>query len=297
MKPYRVLRSPRHETLRVRGLDLHLTRWGPQASESLAPVFLLHGWADTGDTFQFMVDAFREDWPLVALDWRGFGRSEWAREGYWFPDYLADLDALLKQLSPRLPARIVGHSMGGNIASLYAGLCPERVRCVVNLEGFGLPRSPPDRAPEQLRKWLDQVKTAPTLKNYESFEQLAAIIRSRYPRFTEAQSMFVAQAWGRREADGRVHLLGDARHRWVNPVLYRRDEAEACWRGIRAPMLMLLGEQSEYLSRLGVDGSDDGLRVAVRGIEIIRIADAGHMLHIEKPDLVAPLVERFLSGH
>jgi len=297
MKPYRVLRSPRHETLRVRGLDLHLTRWGPQASDSLAPVFLLHGWADTGDTFQFMVDAFREDWPLVALDWRGFGRSEWAREGYWFPDYLADLDALLKQLSPRLPARIVGHSMGGNIASLYAGLCPERVRCVVNLEGFGLPRSPPDRAPEQLRKWLDQVKTAPTLKNYESFEQLAAIIRSRYPRFTEAQSMFVAQAWGRREADGRVHLLGDARHRWVNPVLYRRDEAEACWRGIRAPMLMLLGEQSEYLSRLGVDGSDDGLRVAVRGIEIIRIADAGHMLHIEKPDLVAPLVERFLSGH
>jgi pimeloyl-ACP methyl ester carboxylesterase len=297
MKPYRVLRSPRHETLRVRGLDLHLTRWGPQASDSLAPVFLLHGWADTGDTFQFMVDAFREDWPLVALDWRGFGRSEWAREGYWFPDYLADLDALLEQLSPRLPARIVGHSMGGNIASLYAGLCPERVRCVVNLEGFGLPRSPPDRAPEQLRKWLDQVKTAPTLKNYESFEQLAAIIRSRYPRFTEAQSMFVAQAWGRREADGRVHLLGDARHRWVNPVLYRRDEAEACWRGIRAPMLMLLGEQSEYLSRLGVDGSDDGLRVAVRGIEIIRIADAGHMLHIEKPDLVAPLVERFLSGH
>jgi pimeloyl-ACP methyl ester carboxylesterase len=297
MTPYRVLRPPRHETLRVRGLDLHLTRWGPQASDSLAPVFLLHGWADTGDTFQFMVDAFREDWPLVALDWRGFGRSEWAREGYWFPDYLADLDALLEQLSPRLPARIVGHSMGGNIASLYAGLRPERVRCVVNLEGFGLPRSPPDRAPEQLRKWLDQVKTAPTLKNYESFEQLAAIIRSRYPRFTEAQSMFVAQAWGRREADGRVHLLGDARHRWVNPVLYRRDEAEACWRGIRAPMLMLLGEQSEYLSRLGVDGSDDGLRVAVRGIEIIRIADAGHMLHIEKPDLVAPLVERFLSGH
>jgi len=297
MKPYRVLRLPRHETLSVRGLDLHLIRWGPPPSDCVAPVILLHGWADTGDTFQFMVDAFREDWPLVAIDWRGFGRSEWAREGYWFPDYLADLDALLEQLSPRLPARIIGHSMGGNVASLYAGLRPERVRCVVNLEGFGMPRTTPDQAPAQLRQWLDQVKSAPTLKDYGSFEQLAAIIRSRYPRFTEAQSIFVAQAWGRLEADGRVHLLGDARHRWVNPVLYRREEAEACWHGIRAPMLMLLGELSEYLPRLGVDGTDSGLQAAVRGIEIIRVADAGHMLHIEKADLVAPLVERFLIGH
>ena len=179
----------------MRGLDLHLTRWGPQPADPAAPVLLLHGWADTGDTFQFMVDAFRADWPLVALDWRGFGRSEWAREGYWFPDYLADLDALLEQLSPRAPAPLIGHSMGGNIASLYAGLRPERVRCVVNLEGFGLPRTTPEQAPAQLRKWLDQVKTAPALKDYESFEQLASIIQFRYPRFTAAQSMFVAQAW------------------------------------------------------------------------------------------------------
>ncbi len=297
MNPYRVLRTPRHETLRVRGLDLHLTRWGPQPSDSEAPVFLLHGWADTGDTFQFMVDAFRRDWPLVALDWRGFGRSEWAREGYWFPDYLADLDALLEHLSPRAPAPLVGHSMGGNIASLYAGLRPERVRCVVNLEGFGLPRTSPDQAPAKLRKWLDQVKTAPALKDYASFEQLASIIQFRYPRFSEAHAMFVAQAWGRLEADGRVRLQGDARHRRVNPILYRREEAEACWREIRAPMLMLIGERSEYLPSLGVDGSDDGFRAVVAGIEIIRIADAGHMLHIEKPDLVAPLIESFLSGH
>ena len=62
-------------------------------------------------------------------------------------------------------------------------------------------------------------------------------------------------------------------------------------------MLMLLGEQSEYLPRLGVDGSDSAFQALIAGIEIIRIADAGHMLHIEKPDLVGPLVERFLSGH
>jgi len=294
---YQVLRAPRHETLRVRGLDIHLRRWGPAPSDSAPPVFLLHGWQDTGDSFQFMVDAFERDWSLVALDWRGFGRSEWGRDGYWFPDYLADLDALLDELSMGRPARMVGHSMGGNIACLYAGLRPERVRCVVNLEGFGLPRTAPDQAPARLRKWLDQVKSVPALNDYESFGQLASIIQFRYPRFTEAQSKFVARAWGRLEADGRVHLLGDARHRWVNPVLYRREETEACWRGIKAPLLMLLGEQSEYLQRLGIDGTETVFRSIISGIQIVHIAGAGHMLHIEKPGLVAPLVENFLSVH
>jgi len=260
-------------------------------------VFLLHGWQDTGDTFQFMVDAFERDWPLVALDWRGFGRSEWARDGYWFPDYLADLDALLTELGVNQPARLVGHSMGGNIAGLYAGLRPERVRCVVNLEGFGLPRTLPDQAPAQLRKWLDQVKSVPPLKDYDSFEQLASIILFRYPRFTEAQSRFVAGAWASRQPDGRVRLLGDARHRWVNPVLYKREDAEACWRGVTAPMLMMLGEESEYLPRLGADGTEAAFRAVISGIKIVHIAGAGHMLHIEKPHLVAPLVENFLSAH
>jgi pimeloyl-ACP methyl ester carboxylesterase len=282
--------------MRVRGLDLHLTRWGPDPSESNLPVFLLHGWQDTGDTFQFMVDEFKRDWPLVALDWRGFGRSEWPQDGYWFADYLADLDALLEGLSRGAPARIVGHSMGGNIASLYAGVRPERVRCVANLEGFGLPRSSSQQAPTQLRQWLDQVKSRPALKDYDSVEQLASVIRFRYPRFSDAQAAFMATAWSKAR-DGRIRLLGDSRHRWVNPVRYHREDAEACWREVKAPVLMLLGEESEYLSKLGADGSDAALRNIIPQIEILHIARAGHMLHIEKADVVAPLIENFLSAH
>jgi pimeloyl-ACP methyl ester carboxylesterase len=260
-------------------------------------VVLLHGFQDTGDTFQFMVDAFERERPLAALDWRGFGRSGWSQNGYWFPDYLGDLDALLEVLSPNQPAALIGHSMGGNIASLYAGIRPQRVRCVINLEGFGMPRTSPEQAPVRFRQWLDQLKAVPPLKNYDSFEQLAAIIRHRYPRFSEVQSRFVAAAWGRLEADGRVHLLGDARHRWVNPILYKREDAEACWREIRAPMLLLVGEESDLLRRLGADGTDAAFRAMVRDIQIARIPGAGHMLHIEKPALLAPLIENFLSAH
>lgn len=64
-----------------------------------------------------------------------------------FNDYIADLDALLEHYSPRQPAQIVGHSLGGIVASLYAGIRPERVSRFANLEGFGLWVSPPGETP------------------------------------------------------------------------------------------------------------------------------------------------------
>ena len=297
MTVYRAQRPPRHEFMQLRGLKIHVTRWGPPPSEAAAPVYLLHGWQDTADTFQFLVDALVQDWPMVALDWRGFGRSEWSGDGYWFADYLADLEGLLDVLSPAGRVRLVGHSMGANIAALYAGLRPERVRCVVNLEGFGLERTAAEQAPAQLRKWLDQVRTPLRSKDYASFEQLASVIALRYPRFSSGQADFVARAWGERRQDGRVHLLGDPRHRRVNPLLYKREDAEFIWRGLKAPMLLLLGAESEHLSRLGDDGGEQLLRRNFPGVEIARLPGAGHMLHIERAEPVAALVENFLSMH
>jgi pimeloyl-ACP methyl ester carboxylesterase len=293
---YQALRQPRHETLRVRGLDLHLTRWGPETAASESPLILLHGWLDVGETFQFMVDAFKKDRPIVAPDWRGFGRSERPQEGYGFPDYLGDFDELMDLISP-VPARIVGHSMGGNIACLYAGLRPERVRCLVSLEGIGMPRTSAQQAPQRMRKWLDQIKAPAIEKNYNDFEQLTAIIQFRYPRLSPGIAEFVARAWGLPDEHGRVRLAADPRHHWANPILYKREDAEATWREIQAPLMMMLGDQSDYLNRLGEDGTLEALRQAYPGVEITTVAGAGHMLHLERPDSVAALVEPFLDAH
>lgn len=294
---YQPRRAPRHETVRLRGLQTHLTRWGPPLSAASPPVFLLHGFLDTSDTFQFLVDAFDRDRPLIALDWRGFGRSEWPQDGYWFPDYIADLDALLDVFCPNEPVRLVGHSMGGNVAGLYAGARPERVRSLVNLEGFGLPRVAYDRAPKRMAEWLGQLRAIPELKSYESFEQLAQVIRKRYPRVSPERARFIAQSWAREEADDRVHLLGDPRHKRVNPVLYRRDEAESFWRQIAAPVLMLFGEHSEFARQLGEDGTEQAFRAMIANIRTLTIPGTGHMMHLECPDIVAPLIERFLQEH
>jgi pimeloyl-ACP methyl ester carboxylesterase len=278
----------------LRGLQIHLTRWGPETSPDRPPVFLLHGFMDTSDTFQFLVDAFEADWPLIALDWRGFGRSEWPSDGYWFPDYVADLEALLNLFTPNAPARLVGHSMGGNVAGLYGGARPERVRCLVNLEGFGLPRMSIDQAPARMRQWLEQLASTPEMGSYDSFEQLGQVIRKRYPRVPPERALFIAKSWGGVDSDGRVRLRGDPRHKRVNPVLYRRDEAECFWRRLSAPVLMLFGDQSEFSRRLGDEGTAEAFQKLIPQVRTATIAGVGHMMHLERPEAIAPTIENFL---
>ncbi len=294
---YRCRRVARHETFELRGLEIHLRRWGPAPSAQCAPLYCLHGWLDTGDTFQFLADEFLADRPIVAVDWRGFGRSAWARDGYAFSDYVADLEALLNLFSPNAPAMLLGHSMGANVACLYAGVRPERIRCIVNLEGFGLPATVPSQAPGRVRQWLDELKVTPAFNEYGSFEQLAGAIRQRHPRIDAARARFLAGAWAYADEQGRVRLRGDARHKRVYPLLYRRDESEACWREIKAPMLALAGAQSSYLAQWSGGSAIEDFRRCVPASRVTVIEEAGHLLHLERPEAVAPLIEAFLDAH
>lgn len=288
---YRARRAPRHATLELRGLAHHVTRWGPESDD---PVVLLHGWADTADTFQFVADALEREWPLAAFDWRGFGRSAWCQDGYWFPDYFADLDRFLDHVCPQGPARLVGHSMGGNIALLYAGIRPERVRRVVSLEGYGLPRVDVAQTPGRFREWLHQLREPPTFGEFKSFDDLARLLERRNPRLPADRAGFVARSWAMETAGGGVRITADPAHKLVNPYRYRRDEAEACWQQITAPALLVLAGASEYLQRLGEDGTPGGFRASIPGVRIETVKDAGHMLHHERPEAVAALIEAFL---
>ena len=273
----------------IRGIPYRVYRWG----EPDAPaVFLLHGWGDSGRTFELLVNDLLPDWQAIAPDWRGFGASGWAAGGYYFPDYLADLDQLLDHYSAHEPARLVGHSMGGNIAALYSGSRPERVAGLVSLEGFGLKDNDPLLAPERYGQWLAQLRSAPQPSTFTDFHALAARIRARHPTLSEELARFAARHWARRLGD-RVVLRADPRHRRVNPVLYRRAEAQACWRAVQAPVLLLSGGESPFARGGHRDlDPDDGVRTFAR-VERVVIAGCGHMLHWEAPAEVAAQLEVF----
>ncbi len=136
-------------------------------------------WPHPGSSWSTLCN--EERW-IIAPDWRGFGQSRgWTTttqarppivDSYWFPDYMADLDVLARPLGSAMPpVDLVGHSMGGNVAMMYSGVRPQRIRRLVNLEGFGLPATRPAQAPERYAKWMDETQgRAPgdkALKDYD----------------------------------------------------------------------------------------------------------------------------------
>jgi pimeloyl-ACP methyl ester carboxylesterase len=286
---YRSRREPRHEECFVRGLKYRLTWWG---EPSATPVVFLHGWMDTSETWQFVVDHLPDSWTCVAPDWRGFGDSGRNPGCYWFPDYYADLEVLLDRLVPNKRARVVGHSMGGNVAGMYAGIRPKRLEWLVSLEGMGMRQSPVDQAPSQYERWLDQLKDPPRQRVYKDLDQLTEVLQARNPRLTAERAQFIARAWSRSVATG-VELAADPSHRIVNPTKYRRDEAEACWRRIEIPALMVLGELSEHRELLGAECTEDYFRSVYRNIDIVIVPGVGHMMHHEDPEAIARHIVRF----
>ncbi len=277
----------------IRGLRYHLRCWGEPRAPKL---FLLHGWMDVSASFQFLVDALRGDWRVIAPDWRGYGLTQWSgADSYWFPDYLGDLDALLRHASPDEPAILVGHSMGGNVAALYAGVRSERVGKLVNLEGFGLRDNDPSRAPGRYVQWLDELAEPPRFRDYASFEELAMRLQQGNPRLARDRALFLAEHWGVATSGGRVALRSDPAHKRVNPILYRVEEAEACWRRLSAPVLWVEGADSASLQRLRIDPAAYEARKRCFATLVSRtIPGAGHMLHHDQPELLAAVVEEFL---
>jgi pimeloyl-ACP methyl ester carboxylesterase len=279
--------------LQIRGLRYHVRRWAVPGAPKMV---LLHGWMDVSASFQFLVDALEEDWDVYAPDWRGYGLTEWGRSDcYWFPDYIADLDFLLQEICPE-QVNLVGHSLGGNVAALYAGVRPDRVARFANLEGFGMAPTRSEQAPRRYARWLEELRDPPGFRPYESFSELAARLQATNKKLTRDKAEFLARHWGK-EVEGKgVVLRSDPAHKIVNPVLYRYEEVRACWRDVTAPVLWVDAAESETLKRLKLSAMDLAeRRAAFRDLRHVTVPDAGHMLHHDQPQAVARLLEEFLA--
>ena len=309
---YKEKRISRSEFVPIRGLNYHVQLWGsaPEASSTLPPLVLVHGWMDVAASYQFMVDAFSSAFAegrcIIAPDWRGFGQTASPLPGhhadsYWFPDYLADLDFLLDHYFKGQAIDLVGHSMGGNVALMYAGVRPERVRKLVNLEGFGLAATQPAQAPARYAKWMDELKSLQRgeldLKPYDDVSGVARRLMKTNPRLTPDKANWLASHWSSPDDSGKWQILGDPAHKIANANLYQVDEALAIYRCISAPVL-------------AVEASDDSLAKWWQGqytlaqyhqrlkevpsVQVAVVSDAGHMLHHDQPVPLASLIEDFL---
>ncbi|RMX04084.1 alpha/beta hydrolase [Corticibacter populi] len=301
--------ASRTETVAVRGLPYQVRRWGTETASQDRPLVLLHGWMDVSASYQFVIDALGpraiQSRMVIAPDWRGFGGSMTgaATDHYLFADYLADLDALLHHYCGTDTAvDMVGHSMGGNAAMLYAGVRPRRVRRLVNLEGYGMPAGQAGSAPRRYAAWLDDLQRLArgelALKTYDSVQGVAERLMKTNRRLTTDKALWLAHQWAAPGADGRWRILGNAAHKVSSSQVFRVEEVLAVYAAIEAPVLAVDGSDDSlgqwWQGRYSLAEYHERLR-AVPDCRLARIEDAGHMLHHDQPQAVAELIAAFLA--
>ena len=311
LQPYAETRTATSRFVPIRGLNYHALQWGEASlvTPERPPLVMVHGWMDVGASFQFVVDALAQaegfERYVIAPDWRGFGLTETpgalSVDTYWFPDYLADLDALLDALVPPQDfgaVDLLGHSMGGNVVMSYAGVRPQRIRRLVNLEGFGMPATQPRQAPKRLVQWLDELKQPQALRDYASLAEVAERLMKNNPLLPADKAAWLAPHWSAQGTAGRWQILGDPAHKRVNPVLYDVPQVLETWKLITAPLLWVEGDLTDVSKWWGTRYSKEEFhqRVAVvPGVQRVTLSPCGHMLHHDQPQALAQHLKDFLA--
>lgn len=273
----------------LRGLHFAGLEWGEPTGR---PTIFLHGFLDHAGSWARVAGGLPG--YRVAYDQRGHGRSAHVTQGetYHFPEYLADLDALVDALRARTGASrvaLVGQSMGGTVASLYAGARPDVVDRLAIVDGLGL-HDGGDDARDRLVTFLDGVKAEPVNRVFEDVAAAAARLRQSHVYIDEAWSMTMA-ARITRPVPGGVTWTWDARHRIRGPTPYRHQHHQALLRAIACPALVIVPEHSPFQA---VD--IDALAGAIPGARRVVIPGASHMVHMDAPAALAGALAPFLSG-
>ncbi|NNL86740.1 MAG: alpha/beta hydrolase [Myxococcales bacterium] len=273
-------------------LRLHYVDWG---NEDAPLLLLIHGGRDHARSWDWVARELRRDYHVVAPDLRGHGDSAWSIGGnYGLMDFVLDITRLVEALgAPRL--RVVGHSLGGNVALHYAGLFPERVSHLVAVEGLG-------PAPEIVAQYTKEPANKRLLEWIEAMQGLAARMPRRYASIDEAadrmqtENSFLSHEQARhltvhgvaRNEDGTFSWKFDNYVRVFSPARLRLDETEALWTHITAPTLLMRGMES-----WASDPEEDGRARHFQNARVANVASAGHWVHHDQLGEFLELVRPF----
>lgn len=257
-----------------------------------APLILgVHGFMDHAGSFMHLAPKLAPKHPLAFIDRRGYGHSgrlpQDSKARYDFFDHLTDIHSLLSHLN-HPPVILMGHSIGSIITLLYAGAFPEHLAGLILIETFEVPAET-EKAPKRLKDWVESRLSGPQAgKSYDSYAAAKARLRSAHPKIPAAILDTWAERGIARHPNGGAEFLADPRHRGREAVLFRDDLIPVFARQIKVPVLAVLGDQSP------VKGFPSWLE-NFSDCQRVTIADAGHMLHLEKPDALLGALHPFLD--
>jgi pimeloyl-ACP methyl ester carboxylesterase len=253
----------------------------------------LHGWLDNAASF-IPLQPMLSDFDLVALDLAGHGASAHRLPGYdyvfvdWIHDVLDVLDALGWER-----ALLLGHSMGGAIASLVAASVPARVSRLALIEALGPVSGKPEDAGERLRKAVPARRAlrgdrAPRV--IDTVDQAVAA-RLAVSAMTPAAARLIVER-NLRAVSGGVAWRSDPR--MALPGHVRTEEATILdWlRHIECPTLVIAADPAPPYFPPDVRDT----RLAQLRDARVHVIPGGHHLHMEQPNVVGPLLRDFLRA-
>ncbi|HKI73902.1 MAG TPA: alpha/beta hydrolase [Pseudomonadales bacterium] len=273
-------------------LRLHFLDWGNHDAPN---VLLVHGVQDHCHSWDWVSEILCSDYHVVVPDLRGHGDSEWNRgSSYNTLDYVYDIAQLVDQFD-LAPVHIIAHSMGGNIASIYAGTYPDKVASFISVEGVGGWRgwfqgaSSPQ---ERVRTWVDGVRglAGRVPRRYETLSDAFQRMQKSNPHLSEAQARHLTIHGANRNEDGTYTWKFDnyTHSRAAYSIPY--DDMTAIWDQIDCPMLMI-NATNGYGHRTGQGDSLPHFR----GARVVNVDGAGHWVHHDQFDTFMKLTQDFLA--
>jgi pimeloyl-ACP methyl ester carboxylesterase len=276
-------------------LRLHYVDWG---NAEAPPLLLIHGGRDHCRNWDWVAEALRKDYHIIAPDLRGHGDSQWMMGGsYAISEYLYDIAQLLHQ-TKLTPTRIIGHSLGGAITLRYAGLYPKDVIKLVAIEGLGpaphrMKERPDMTTQERLQRWIDELRdlSGRTPRRYRTLEEAWNRMQEANPHLTPAQARHLTIHGVNQNEDGTYSWKFDNYVRAWPPYDMTGHDIKDLWSRIEAPTLLLYGKESQ-----SGNPAEDGRAAPFRDATVVGIDKAGHWLHHDRLDEFLRIIRDFLRG-
>lgn len=239
--------SPTSHSYFSQGLRLHYLDWGnPEAP----PLLLVHGNRDHCHNWDWVAQELRDEYHILAPDFRGHGDSEHIKGGnYSHTGYLYDLAQLIHQQN-LAPLKVIAHSLGGSVALRYAGTYPENIDKMVVIEGTGGPSWLYQEVPvhERIQSFVDSTRGSAgrTPRRYATLEEAFERMRTENKHLSEAQARHLTVHGSNQNEDGTYSWKFDNQTHVMAPFDLTLAQTQQLWSRINAPLLLISGSESEF---------------------------------------------------
>ena len=296
----KITRSVSEFRLTTRNGGLAGLHWqAEQSSQNSPKILALHGWLDNAASF-IPIAEYLPNYEILAIDFPGHGHSDWRAGKLWYHlvDYLEDLALLVKHLSDLSESwrrfHLLGHSLGGVVAGLWAAAMPETLLSLSNIEGLGPLADTRGENSQRLRRALNSLNKLEDkqLRVFESIEQ-ATLARAKSGGIeTELAQILVSRSLEKisDSADG-WRWSTDPRLMHISPNRYSEAQILELLADIQAPLLFIHGDPlPEFIDKNVMDK-----RIAAAKPKKIVCIKGHHHLHMQHPQQTAQVINDHIS--